>query len=273
VGNILDQIIETKRGEVAEAKSRRSVTRLKKVIRDSAPPRDFYGAIARPPRRGVNLIAEIKKKSPSAGLIRPDFDPVALAQTYQKGGAQALSVLTDQVYFDGRLEFIAQVKAAVPMPVLRKDFMIDEYQLYEARAAGADAILLIGEVLPPARVADLLELAFELGLTSLIEVHELETLKALQASVGFPNRKRSLLGINNRNLKLQKTDLATTEALARHVGKDVVLVSESGIQTRADVERLINAGARGLLIGETFMRSPDILAKMTELLGPMPGAK
>jgi indole-3-glycerol phosphate synthase len=269
-GNILDRIIETKRTEVAAAKAQRPLAELKSSIRDAGPARNFHGAIAKPPKRGVNLIAEIKKKSPSAGLIRPDFDPVALARTYHAGGADALSVLTDQTYFDGRLEYIAQVKAAVALPVLRKDFTIDEYQLYESRAAGADAVLLIGEVLGPARLADMLELAFDLGLTSLIEVHEAPTLGALQAVIGFPNRKRTLLGINNRNLKIQKTDLATTEALARQVSKDTILVSESGIQTRGDVERLIQAGARGLLIGETFMRSLDIVAKMTELLGPLP---
>jgi indole-3-glycerol phosphate synthase len=270
VGTILDRIIETKRAEVAVAKRRRPIAELKAVLRDVRPPRDFHGAIARTPRRGVNLIAEIKKKSPSAGLIRPDFNPVALAQTYQAAGANALSVLTDEVYFDGSLEFIAQVKSAVPIPVLRKDFMIDDYQVYEARAAGADAILLIGEVLPPSRLAEMLELAYELGLTSLIEVHEAETLAGLQSAIGFPNTRRGLLGINNRNLKIQQTDLATTETLARQVGQGVVLVSESGIKTRADVERLIAAGARGLLIGETFMRSPDIAAKVLELLGPMP---
>ncbi len=270
MGNILDQIIETKRGEVAAARKNRPLSELKAALRDTRPTRDFYRAVAKTPKRGVNLIAEIKKKSPSVGLIRPDFDPVALAKTYQAAGADALSVLTDQTYFDGRLEYIAQVKEAVRLPVLRKDFIIEEYQLYEARVAGADAILLIGEVLAPVCLADLLELAYELGLTSLIEVHEAETLDKLQSTIGFPNKKRSLLGINNRDLKLQEADLFTTEALAQQAGKDVVIVSESGIKTRADVERLIRAGARGLLIGETFMRSPDITAKVAELLGPLP---
>lgn len=270
MGNILDRIVETKRGEVAVAKVRRPLSELKAALRDVAPPRNFLRAVSKTPTRGVNLIAEIKKKSPSAGLIRADFDPVDLARVYHSVGADALSVLTDRIYFEGYLGFIAQVKEDVPIPVLRKDFIIDEYQLYEARAAGADAILLIGEVLPPARLADLLELAYELGLTSLIEVHEAETLAKLQAVVGFPNKKRSLLGINNRDLKIQKTDLSTTEALAKQIGKEVVLVSESGIKTKADVERLVQAGARALLIGETFMRSPDIAAKVLELLGPVP---
>jgi indole-3-glycerol phosphate synthase len=270
VGNILDQIVETKRGEVAAAKAQRPLADLKHAIRDVTPPRNFHAAIAKQPRRGVNLIAEIKKKSPSAGLIRPDFDPAGLARIYHQGGADALSVLTDQPYFDGQLEHIAQVKAAVPLPVLRKDFMIDEYQLYQSRAAGADAVLLIGEVLGPPQLANMLDLAFDLGLTSLIEVHEAGTLERLQDAIGFPNTKRSLLGINNRDLKIQKTNLATTETLAAQVAQGTIIVSESGIKTRADVGRLIRAGARALLIGETFMRSPDILSKMTELLGPLP---
>jgi len=265
VGNILDQIIETKGGEVAAAKRNRPLSELKAALRDTRPTRDFYRAVSKTPKRGVNLIAEIKKKSPSAGLIRPDFDPVVLAKTYQAAGADALSVLTDQTYFDGRLEHIARVKEAVRLPVLRKDFIIEEYQLYEARVAGADAILLIGEVLPPARLADMLELAYELGLTSLIEVHEAETLAKLQEAVGFPNKKRCLLGINNRDLKIQQTDLFTTEILAQQVGKDTVIVSESGIKTRQDVEKLIRIGVGAVLIGQTLCASPDIKAKFEEL--------
>ncbi len=269
MGTILDQIVETKRVEVARA--RRPLAELKAIAADAPPPRDFYAAVAAKPARGVNLIAEIKRKSPSAGLIRADFDPVALAKVYHAAGANALSVLTNEPYFDGRLEFIEQVKTAVELPVLRKDFLIDPYQVYESRAAGADAVLLIGEVLTPQQLRDMLELACELGMTSLIEVHEARTLTGLQGAVGFPNDKRSLLGINNRNLKVQQTDLSTTETLAKMVGKDTVLVSESGIKTHEDVERLIRAGARALLIGETFMRAADIGAKIRELLGPLPG--
>lgn len=268
MANILDQIIQTKRAEVAAAKARRSFAEVQSAAADAAPARDFYAAVARPSPRGVRLIAEIKKRSPSAGLIRPDFDPVTLARVYHTHGADALSVLTDEAYFEGRLEYIEQVKSAVPIPVLRKDFMIDAYQIYESRAAGADAILLIGEVLAPSLLRDLLDLAYELGMSSLIEVHESQTLEALQRVISFPNDRRSLLGINNRDLKVQCTDLAATERLAGRVGPGTVLVSESGIQTRADVRRLIAAGAHGLLIGETFMRSPDIGACMAELLGP-----
>lgn len=267
MGNILDDIVRTKRAEVETARRRRPPAELKAAIADLPPARDFYGALTTLPVYGVHLIAEIKRRSPSAGLIRPDFDPVTIAKTYHDHGASALSVLTDEKYFDGRLEFIHQVKQAVPLPVLRKDFIIDEYQVYETRVAGGDAVLLIGEVLPPSHLSELLELAFELGLTSLIEVHEPETLEQLKPVLPFPDDRRSLLGINNRNLKIQQTDLATTEQLVSHAGRGTIIVSESGIKTRADVQRLMAAGARALLIGETFMRSPDIGVKVDELLG------
>jgi len=267
VSTILDKIVETKRAEVADAKSRRPHAELQAAVRDTPDARDFYGTIAAPPKHGIHLIAEIKKKSPSAGLIRPDFDPTTIAQTYHASGASCISVLTDKPYFAGQLEYIEQVKSAVPLPVLRKDFIIDAYQLYQSRAAGADCVLLIGEVLPPSILSELLDLAYELGMTSLIEVHEPQTLADLQTAIGFPNNKRSLLGINNRNLKIQQTDLTTTETLATQIGEGTLLVSESGIQTREDVKRLIKANARALLIGETFMKSPDIGAKIKELLG------
>lgn len=274
MSNILEQIVATKREELEAARARVPLGELKARIRDLPAARDFFGAIAAPPPRSVHVIAEIKRKSPSAGLIRPDFDPVALARIYHANAASALSVLTDEPYFDGRLEYIEQVRAAVPLPVLRKDFMIDPYQIYESRAAGADAILLIGEVLRPVELRDLLDLAYELGMTSLVEVHEAVTLEALLPVVPFPNDRRALLGINNRNLKIQKTDLATTEHLAGRVGPGTLLVSESGVRTREDVDRLVRAGARALLIGETFMKSPDVAAKMLEVLGPVtrPGA-
>lgn len=266
MGNILDEIVQAKRQEVGQAKLARPLQELRAAAVDTPPPRDFYGALTGQAAYGIHVIAEIKRKSPSAGLIRPDFDPAVIARVYRDNGASCLSVLTDRPYFDGRIEYIEQVKAAVRLPVLRKDFMIDEYQIYEARAAGADCVLLIGEVLPPPQLAEMLSLAFELGMTSLIEVHEAETLARLNEAIGFPNDKRSLLGINNRNLKIQKTDMGTTEQLARMVGAGTILVSESGIKTRADVDRLIAAGAKAMLIGETFMRAPDIGAKMREVM-------
>ncbi len=270
MGTILDEIVETKRREVARARSGRGLAELKAAVRDVAPTRDFYGAVAAPPRRRVNLIAEIKRKSPSAGLIRADFEPVAIARASEACGAAALSVLTDETYFDGRLAFIEQVKAAVGLPVLRKDFMIDAYQIYESRAAGADAVLLIGEVLEPGTLRELLDLAHELAMSTLVEVHEVETFRGLEGFVTFPNDKRALLGINNRNLKVQRTDLATTERIAGMAAEGAVLVSESGVKTRGDVERLARTGVRALLIGETFMGAPDIAAKITEVLGPLP---
>lgn len=265
--NILDQIVETKRAELAQRRKCCPMDQMKRLATEAAPARDFHGALAADPPLGIHLITEIKRRSPSAGLIRSDFDPVAIARTYHAAGASALSVLTDQPYFDGRLEYLPQVRNAVPLPTLRKDFMIDPYQIYESRAAGADAVLLIGEILQLSLLREMLELAFELGMTSLIEVHERETLEQLQAVVPFPNQRRALLGINNRNLKLQRTDLATTEQLAGLVAKSAIIISESGVKTRADVQRLVKAGARGLLVGETLMRAPDIACAVKELVG------
>ncbi len=267
MANILDKIVETKRREVEQAQVRHPLEQLKAVARQAPSPRDFYAALAVPAARGAHLIAEIKKKSPSAGVIRPDFDPVALARIYAESGASALSVLTDESYFDGRLEYVEQVKRVVDLPVLRKDFMIDPYQIYEARVAGADAVLLIGEVLEPPLLREMRGLAGELGLTCLIEVHEEQTLNTVLKTVSFTPDSRCLLGINNRNLKIQQIDLGTTRRLAELAPAGAILVSESGIKTRSDVEQLIEYGAKALLIGETFMRSPDIRAKIRELLG------
>lgn len=267
MGTILDEIVAAKRHQVARAKAACPLGDLKARVRDAAPPRDFYGALASPPALTVHVIAEIKRKSPSAGLIRPNFDPIMIAENYQQAGASCLSVLTDGPYFDGRLEYVQQVKSAVPMPVLRKDFMVDAYQIYESRAAGADCVLLIGEVLPPAQLRALLDLSFELGMTSLIEVHEQATLEAVQSVVAFPNDRRGLLGINNRNLKIQKTDLSTTEQLAGMVSPNTFIVAESGVRTREDVQRLVAAGARAILIGETLMAAPDISSTMNGLFG------
>jgi len=269
VGTILDRIIETKRTELARRRQVRPLDEVRRAARDAATPRDFHATLAAPPRRGIHIIAEIKKRSPSAGPIRPDLDPADVASIYHAYGASAISVLTDAPYFDGRLEYIAQVRQRVPLPVLRKDFMIDPYQIYEARAAGADAVLLIGEVLAPQRLADMLELAFQLGMTSLVEVHEADTLARLLETVPFPNDKRSLLGINNRDLKVQRTDLAVTERLAHMVPPGTLLVAESGVRTAADVQRLVRAGARALLVGETLMRAPDIGAALEALFPPL----
>lgn len=270
MGTILDRIIETKRAELADAQRRRPLADVQRAARDAGPPRDLYGALAVPPPRTLHVIAEIKKRSPSAGLIRPDFDPAAIASIYHAHAASAISVLTDAAYFDGRLEYIETVRNRVPLPVLRKDFTIDPYQVYEARAAGADAVLLIGEVLEPACVSDLRALACTLGMTSLIEVHAPATLDRLLETIDFSNAERTLLGINNRDLKVQRTDLAVTERVAGRVPPGVILVSESGVRTAADMHRLARAGARAVLVGETLMRAPDIGRALDALFDDRP---
>jgi len=267
MATILDQIVETKKAEVCEAKSHRPLHELRSACAELPRPRNMYAAISAAPSRGIHLIAEIKKASPSAGLICPDFDPVRIAKTYHEAGASAISVLTDRSYFQGDLAFIQQVRQAVPLPVLRKDFIIDEYQVYESRAAGADAILLIAEVLSPRHLMDLLIVATELQLTTLLEVHDPDVLLKIRSLIGFPHARYSLLGINNRDLRTQTIDLNTFTRLAELAEPGTVLVAESGIRTRDDVLRLQHAGARGVLVGETLMRSPDIAGKVRELLG------
>jgi indole-3-glycerol phosphate synthase len=267
----LDRIIATKRQELAERSQSAPLVELRRRAANADLPRDFYGALAHATRSEVHLIAEIKKKSPSAGLIRRDFDPAAIARIYEAAGSSAISVLTDQTYFDGRLEYIAQVKQACSLPVLRKDFTIDAYQLYEARAHGADAVLLITEVLGADRVAELADLANELQMTALIEVHRSDLLADLAAKVDFSPGKRRLLGINNRDLTAQHTDLSVTERLAEALTIDPLLVSESGINTRCDVLRAARAGAVAILVGEAILRSPDMSAKIEELLGELDG--
>jgi len=263
---ILDEIIATKRTEVAERSKRTPVEALKETIASLGRPRNFFDAVTRKGKKPLNLIAEVKKASPSAGVIRPDFDPLKIAQAYHAAGADALSVLTDEKYFQGKLEYIHLVRDAVKLPVLRKDFIVDPYQVYESRAAGADAILLIAECLETSEMIDLQILATELNLTVLIEVHDLDNLMRVRDHViGFPHRSYSLLGINNRDLRTFKTDLGTTLRMAELVEDRNVLVSESGIHTRQDLAKLADAGIRAVLIGESLMRSDDIGAKVREL--------
>ena len=266
--SFLDRIIETKRQEVAERKGRVPVESLRETIETVGRPRNFFQAVTGPGRFKLNLIAEVKKASPSAGVIRPDFDPVSIAEAYAKAGAKALSVLTDETYFQGKLEYIQQVRDKVKLPVLRKDFIIDPYQVYESRAAGADAILLIAECLETSELIDLQILATELNLTVLIEVHDLDNLMRVRDQViGFPHRSYSLLGINNRDLRTFKTDLGTTLRMAELVEDRGVLVAESGINTREDVKKLAQAGVRAALVGESLMRSDDIVGKVREMFG------
>ncbi|MGH7213410.1 MAG: indole-3-glycerol phosphate synthase TrpC [Tepidisphaeraceae bacterium] len=269
--SILDQIIQTKRQEVAERSQRAPVESLKETITALGRPRNFFQAITkRPPGAGktLNLIAEVKKASPSAGVIREDFDPVAIARAYADAGADALSVLTDEKYFQGSLDYLHAIREVVMLPVLRKDFIIDPYQVYESRAAGADAILLIAECLETSELIDLQILATELNLTTLIEVHDMDNLiRVRDRVIGFPHKSYSLLGINNRDLRTFKTDLGTTLRMAELVEDRRVLVSESGINTNADVKKLAEAGVSAVLVGESLMRSNDVGAKIRELLG------
>ena len=268
----LDDILDTKRREVADRKDATPVEVLKERIGELGRPRNFFAAVAadpeqaKPPRR-LNLIAEVKKASPSAGVIRDDFDPVAVAKAYADAGASALSVLTDEPYFQGSLDYIHAVRDAVKLPVLRKDFIVDLYQVYESRAAGADAILLIGEALRTNELIDLQILATELNMTCLIEVHRLETLMRIQDSViGFPHQAYSLLGINNRDLTTMKTDLGTTLRLLEFVADKGTLVSESGIRTADDAKKLADAGVQSVLVGESLMRSGDVAGTVAELI-------
>lgn len=272
MADVLAQIVADKRVEVASAYQAVPLDEMKRRALDSPPPRNFFAAVTRP-LRDLRVIAEVKKASPSAGVIRADFDPVAVARAYHENGAAAISCLTDAKYFQGSLAYIAQIKDAVPLPVLRKDFIIDPYQVYEARAAGADAILLIAECLDEAELLDLLILATDLKLTTLVEVHDVENLLKVRPHIGFPHPSYTLLGINNRDLKSMKTDLAHTLRLLDLVEDRDILVSESGIRTPADIARLRAEGVHRVLVGEHLMRQPDIGAALRELMsdpGPTP---
>lgn len=267
MGNILDKIIADKQIEVESRRSQTSLDELKERVYDLPRCRNFYKAVTKPNSRGLNVIAEVKKASPSAGLIREDFDAVAIAQVYQRCGADAISCLTDEKYFQGRLEYIEQIKQAVDLPVLRKDFIIDLWQVYESRAGGADAILLIADVLKPADLMDLMIAASELTLTVLLEVHGADTLMNARSLIGFPKKGNSVLGINNRDLATMQVDINTTGRLAGLLDNTNELVAESGIKTRQDVEKLMRVGVRAVLIGQILCEHPDIAEKFHELFG------
>jgi len=262
---ILEQIIADKRKEVEKRKQEQPLEELKEQLVLLGKCRNFYKAVTKTNKRGLNVIAEIKKASPSAGVICRDFAPVTIAKAYEKCGADAISVLTDEKYFQGKLEYIDHVKHAVDLPILRKDFIIDIWQVYESRIAGADAILLIAEALKPAELIDLMIAAAELTLTVLLEVHDADSLLAVRSMVGFPKKGYSVLGINNRDLTTMKVDLNTTSRLAGLLDNKVELVAESGIKRRADVEKLKAAGVSAVLIGQTLCESGDIAAKFREL--------
>jgi len=266
---ILDTIVEEKKREVARLPERAlSVADLKAALRARGDWRDFAGALRKPGTGTLALIAEVKKASPSAGVIRPDFDPVRIAREYEAAGASCLSVLTDEKFFQGSLEYLRQVRAAVNLPLLRKDFIIDARQVLEAIEWGADAVLLIVAILSDEQLRQLHALATGAGLAALVEVHdEAELDRALDVGA-------DLIGVNNRNLKTFKVGLATTERLAARLrasapaaGQSPLLVAESGIHARADVERLAQCGAQAMLVGESLMRHASIAAKARELLG------
>lgn len=258
--NKLDEICATKREEVAARKGLATIEDLDRAALEASPPRGFADALAAKARTGFSLIAEIKKASPSKGLIRADFRPAEHALAYQSGGAACLSVLTDAPYFQGHEDFLMDARAACDLPVLRKDFMVDPWQVAEARAIGADAILIIVAALDDALMAEIEAAAIERGMDVLVEVHD-------EREMERAGRLRSrLIGVNNRDLKTFRTDLATTERLAPLAPEDTLLVGESGINTHADCLRLAEAGVRCLLVGESLMRQPDVEAATRGLL-------
>ena len=261
--SILNEIVAHKRTELAALpETEVTVEALRAMVAERGGVRDFTAALAQPRAGDVGLIAEVKKASPSAGIIRKDFDPVAIAREYEAAGASCLSVLTDEKFFQGSLGFLRDIREAVGMPLLRKDFVVDERQIAEAIGWGADAVLLIVAILDDGQLTRLHELATGVGLAALVEVHDAVELQRAQ-TIGA-----TLIGVNNRNLNDFSVDLATTETLAAQMDlQQSLLVAESGIQSREDVQRLTAAGARAILVGEALMREADIGAKVRELGG------
>jgi indole-3-glycerol phosphate synthase len=267
LSDILVRILNCKRQEVEHAQRAVPLVQLRQQITDLPPTRPFRQALRPQATGGPRIIAEIKKASPSAGLIRVDFDPVTIAATYQQHGAAAISVLTDAKFFQGDLAFLDIVHQAVTLPLLRKDFVVDVYQLYEARLHRADAVLLIAAALDAAQLKDYADLALELGLEPLVEVHtrsELE--KALTCSC-------RIIGINNRDLHTFTTDVATTLALLPEIPSDYLVVSESGLTDYATLHKLERHGVAAFLVGESLMRQVDIGAQLDALRGWVPGAR
>ena len=286
MSNILADIIDHKRAEVELRKAQTSFAELEALVAQQEPARNFFAAVTdHPDPFHVSIIAEIKRQSPSAGLIRPEyardyrdarggaghtdgsadgkdgpqalFDPAVIARSYYANGAAAISCLTDEKYFAGSLAYIERIREAVPLPVLRKDFIVDPWQIWESRAAGADAVLLIAEVLTIAEIVDMHILSQRLGLTVLLEVHSMENLLRVRPHVGFPHKSYSLLGINNRNLETQTVNINHTLRLVEMVEDTSTLVSESGIKEFSDLLRLRKHNVRIALIGESLMREPD----------------
>ncbi len=259
-GNVLQRIVDHKRDEVAAAKAQCPAAELAAQLASAPAVRDFVAALRAAPFMG--LIAEVKKASPSAGVIKADFDPLAIAESYQSAGANCLSILTDENFFQGHLDHLRQIRQTARVPLLRKDFLIDRYQVLEARVAGADAVLLIAECLTDCELRHLYFYASELGLEALIEVYDPENLDRVL------KLEPPLIGVNNRDLRTFAVDLDQTVRLAARVPDSTLLVSESGIKSRADVERLHAAGCGAILVGETLMRAGDIAVMVRELTVP-----
>jgi indole-3-glycerol phosphate synthase len=255
---ILQKIVENKKEEVARQKEILPLAELRQMLADRPPTRNFAGAIR---DRDCAVIAEVKRSSPSKGRIREDFDPVGIAGIYEANGASAISILTERKFFDGNAAYVPQIRRAVGLPLLRKDFIIDPYQVSETRVLGADALLLIARILEAGELRDFIGLASEMGLAALVEVHdEADVEKAVSSGA-------KMVGINNRDLATFRTDLDVSIRLARRIPKGITVVSESGINSRGDVERLASAGIRVVLVGESLMREEDIGKKLRELLG------
>ena len=259
MSTVLDRIVASKRQEIEWHRAETPESALRGRLSSAPPVRDFRAALERGP--GLGIIAEVKKASPSAGVLRADFDPLAIARIYEAHGANAISVLTDEPFFQGHLSYLTAIRQEVSLPLLRKDFILDSYQVVQARAAGADAVLLIAEILPGDQLTTLLGTIEALGMQALVELYDRDNLpRVLDAGA-------TLIGVNNRDLRTFVTSLDHTLSLVREIPADRCLVSESGIRTRADVLRLEQAGVKAILVGETFMRAPDIGQKLRELRG------
>jgi indole-3-glycerol phosphate synthase len=259
MSDVLEDIVARKRLEIEEQRARTSEAALEARLAQAPLVRDFRDALERLPSPGI--IAEVKKASPSAGILRRDFDAVALARIYEENGARAISVLTDEPFFQGRLEYLSAIRQAVQVPLLRKDFILDRYQVLQARVAGADAVLLIAEILGEAELPELVSEIEGLEMDALVELYDPKNLPRVLASGA------RLIGVNNRDLRTFATRLEHTLELASQIPADCCLVSESGIHSRADLERLTAAGVKAVLIGEALMRAPDAGQKLRELRG------
>ncbi|MHC4947931.1 MAG: indole-3-glycerol phosphate synthase TrpC [Planctomycetota bacterium] len=265
---VLETILARKRVEVAKAKAATPPDVLRERVESIGRPRNFFKAVVNEHDRArTRVIAEVKRMSPSAGMIRDDFDPVGIARSYEQGGAAAISCLTDEQHFGGHLGYVQMIREAVELPVLRKDFIVDEYQVWESRAAHADAILLIADVLAEGELLDMMILAQKLGMTTLVETHDVDALLKVRPHIGFPHAGYSLLGINNRDLRTMKTDAGHIFRLLDMIENRSVVVCESGIGAAEDLVKLRRHAVNIVLVGEHLMRQPDPGRALRELLG------